>query len=131
MVSNILNVLSEAIRTRQCLAICYRGQRQMRVIEPHVLYTSDSGELVLDAYQIRGYSEGADEAPFWESFRLRHISSISIMRQSFDIRLDAGFDARARKYRNGLLASVIFSQSAHPGLYDFGAPATMLGQVRH
>jgi hypothetical protein len=63
MLPNVLQVISRAIRERRCLAIHYDGQRQVRVVEPHAVYADEHDALVLDAYQIRGYSEAARPTP--------------------------------------------------------------------
>jgi len=51
MIPNILQLLTAAIREKRCVAIRYHDQRHVRVIEPHAIYTHESGELVMDAFQ--------------------------------------------------------------------------------
>ena len=106
MIPNILQLLTTAIREKRCVAIRYHDQRHVRVIEPHVLYTHESGEMVVDAYQTRGYSSSGRPPPFWRPFRLRKIGAISLLKESFETRLREGFAHDKDKYRNGLVAMV-------------------------
>ena len=56
MLPNTIQLISQAIKEKRCIAIRYHDQRQIRVIEPHAVYTDERGELVMDAYQTRGHS---------------------------------------------------------------------------
>ncbi len=106
MLPNVLQVISRAIRERRCLAIHYDGQRQVRVVEPHAVYADEHDALVLDAYQIRGYSEAARPTPFWRPLPLRGISAISLLKERFTPRLSEGFSPDRPKYRRGLVVVV-------------------------
>ncbi len=106
MIPNILKVLTTAIREKRCVAIRYHDQRHVRVVEPHAIYTHESGELVLDAFQTRGYSASGRPPPFWRPFRLKKINAISTIKETFDIRAQEGFSPSKDRYRNGLVAMV-------------------------
>ncbi|UCH53356.1 MAG: WYL domain-containing protein [Pseudomonadota bacterium] len=106
MLANIMQVLSQAIRERHCIAIRYHDQRQVRVVEPHAVYSSDRGELVLDGYQTRGFSSSGRPTPFWRPFRLKRIAAITVLRENFEPRVAEGFSSSRLKYRNGCLAIV-------------------------
>ncbi len=106
MLPNILQILSGAIEHKRCLALRYHDQRQVRVVEPHAIYANERGELVLDAYQIRGFSASGRPPPFWRPFRLKKISAVSVLKEPFEPRLAEGFSPHRLKYRNGLVAIV-------------------------
>jgi predicted DNA-binding transcriptional regulator YafY len=106
MIPNILQLLTTAIREKRCVAVRYHDQRHVRVIEPHVIYTHESGELVMDAFQTRGYSASGRPPPFWRPFRLRKISAVSLLKENFETRLREGFARDKDRYRNGLVAMV-------------------------
>lgn len=106
MESNVLKTLKKAIENRRCLAVRYRGQQGVRVIEPHVAYTNDAGEFVVDCYQIRGFSASGRRPPFWKRLRLKHIVAISVLKQVFEPRLLEGFSTKKPRYKRGLLAIV-------------------------
>jgi len=106
MIPNILQVLTTAIREKRCVAIRYHDQRQVRVIEPHAIYTHESGELVMDAFQTRGYSSSGRPPPFWRPFRLKKISAISPLKENFETRVQEGFSPEKDKYRHGPVAMV-------------------------
>lgn len=106
MLPHVLQAISRAIRERRCLAIHFDGQRQVRVVEPHAVYSDEQDRLVLDAYQIRGYSEAARPPPFWRPFPLGQITTISLLRESFAPRVLEGFSPNRPKYRRGLVVVV-------------------------
>lgn len=125
MIPNILQVLTAAIRDKQCIAIRYHDQRDIRVIEPHVVYTRENGELVVDAYQVRGYSSSGRPPPFWRPFRLRKIDAISLLKERFDTRIKEGFEHDRAKYRRGLVAIIDDRRKA-----NLGPPAVQQSTAR-
>jgi predicted DNA-binding transcriptional regulator YafY len=106
MIPNILNVLTTAIREKRCVAIRYNDQRHVRVVEPHAIYTHESGELILDAFQTRGYSASGRPPPFWRPFRLKKVNAISTIKETFETRAQEGFSHTKDRYRNGLVSIV-------------------------
>ena len=104
--SNILQVLSQAIREKRCIAIRYHDQRQIRVLEPHAIYSGERGELMLDAYQTRGFSSSGRPPPFWRPFRLKKITAVSVLKEAFSPRVSEGFSPDRLKYKNGLVSIV-------------------------
>jgi len=106
MLPNILHQLSQAIRDRRCVAVRYHDQRQVRVIEPHAIYSDERGDMVLDAYQTRGYSASGRPPPFWRPFRLKKIAALQILKEQFEPRTSEGFSTNRLKYRNGVVAIV-------------------------
>lgn len=102
--SNILQVLSRAIKERRCIAIRYQGQRAVRVVEPHAIYSDEQSQLMLDAYQIRGHSSSGRPLPFWRPFRVRKIDGVEVLKNIFVPRTSEGFSAARLKYKNGLVA---------------------------
>ena len=106
MIPNILQLLTKAIGEKHCVAIRYHDQRHVRVVEPHVVYTHESGELVLDAFQTRGYSSSGRPPPFWRPFRLKKINAISVLQENFETRVQEGFSHDKDKYRKGLVVMV-------------------------
>ncbi|HKQ30851.1 MAG TPA: WYL domain-containing protein [Burkholderiales bacterium] len=104
--TNILQVLSQAIRDKRCIAIRYHDQRQIRVVEPHAIYTGERGDLMLDAYQTRGYSASGRPPPFWRPFRLKKITAVSVLKENFTPRMAEGFSPDRLKYKAGLVSVV-------------------------
>lgn len=106
MLPNALQVVTRAIRERRCLAIHFDGQRDVRVVEPHAVYSDEQDRLVLDAYQVRGYSEAGRPTPFWRPFPLGQITTISLLKESFAPRVLEGFSPARLKYRRGLVVVI-------------------------
>lgn len=123
---NILQVLTGAVKDRQCLALRYADQRQIRVVEPHAIYTDERGELVLDAYQTRGYSASGRPPPFWRPLRLKKISGVQVLKESFVPRASEGFSAARLKYRKGLVAIV----EQPPAAFVYPTAASDMGPPR-
>lgn len=113
MLPNILKVLSEAIRDCHRVAIRYHGQREIRVIEPHAIYANERGELVVDGFQVKGYSATGRKEPYWRPFRLKKIASVSKLKETFDIRVADGFSVTRPRYRKGLVAIVESNKPMH------------------
>lgn len=125
MAQNILQLLVSAIKERHCVAIRYRDQTQIRVIEPHAIYTDESGEIVVDSYQTRGYSAGGRPTPFWRPFRVKKITALSVLKEGFSPRFAEGFSPSKLKYRNGFVAMV--DEQANSFVYPFQANPEEMG----
>ncbi|MFQ6021646.1 MAG: WYL domain-containing protein [Acidiferrobacterales bacterium] len=106
MVPNILNLLKKAINERRCLALRYRDQGGVRVVEPHAAYTRESGEVVVDCYQTRGYSSSGRQPPFWKRFRIKKIAALSVLKDTFTPRVEEGFSSDKSKYKRDAVAIV-------------------------
>lgn len=106
MLPNTIQLISQAIKEKRCVAIRYHDQRQIRVVEPHAVYTDERGELVMDGYQTRGFSASGRPPPFWRPFRLSKITAVSVLKERFEPRVSEGFSANRLKYRSGLVAIV-------------------------
>jgi predicted DNA-binding transcriptional regulator YafY len=125
MLPNTIQLISQAIKEKRCIAIRYHDQRQIRVIEPHAVYTDERGELVMDAYQTRGHSASGRPPPFWRPFRLKRITAVSVLKEKFLPRIAEGFSANRLKYRSGLVAIVQDSKPAFG--YVYPAQTTEIG----
>ncbi|MBI3896696.1 MAG: WYL domain-containing protein [Gammaproteobacteria bacterium] len=128
MSPNILQVLTQAIKDRRCVALRYHDQREIRVVEPHAIYTDDRSALVLDAYQVRGFSSSGRPVPFWRPFRLKEISAVQVVGETFMPRTTEGFSAARLKYKNGLVA--IVQTSSAPRFAYPPATAAEMGPPR-
>ncbi len=125
MLPNAIQLISQAIKDKRCIAIRYHDQRQIRVVEPHAIYTDERGELVMDCYQTRGYSASGRPPPFWRPFRMKKITAVSVLKETFQPRITEGFSANRLKYRSGLVAIVQDSQPTFG--YVYPAQTTEVG----
>jgi len=119
MVPRISEILSSAITSRRRIAIRYKNQTHIRILEPHILYRTRSGRCVVESYQVRGYSSGGRVPPFWRPFQLRKINSVDVLDEMFEPRMGEGFEA-IRKLITGEILCVI---DAAPNEYTFLNPA--------
>lgn len=113
MLPNILQVMTKAVKEKRCVAVRYHDQRQIRVLEPHAIYTDEHGELIVDGFQTRGHSSSGRPTPFWRPFRLKKITAVSVLKEAFEPRTEEGFSAQRLKYQNHLVA---IAENRRPGL---------------
>lgn len=109
--SDTLQVLTGAIKQRRCIAIRYRDQNQIRVVEPHAIYKDEAGEIVVECFQTRGYSAAGRGAPYWRPFRVRKIAALSVLAETFQPRVAEGYSPHKPRYKNGLVALVQVSDA--------------------
>ncbi len=112
MTQNILQALITAVKSKSCVAIRYYDQSESRVIEPHAVYTAENGEIVVDAYQTRGYSSSGRPPPFWRPFRLKKITAITPLKERFATRIREGFMPHKAIYRRNLIMMVDHGEQA-------------------
>lgn len=118
MIQNITKFLIKAVKEKRCVAIRYRKQKDIRVMEPHAIYTNNRGEVVVEGFQTRGHSASGRTEPFWRPFRIQKISAISVLKESFEPRVKEGFVSNRPRYCSGLLAIVDTSKKAPTFLYS-------------
>ena len=75
-----------ALEDRRVLQITY-GTGAMRVIQPHAILRKPDGTELVEAYQVRGFSDsGADHG--WRHFNIGDISHAEPMEEYFEPRRD-------------------------------------------
>lgn len=74
------NLVQSAVTTSQYIEIDYPPGR--RVVAPHILGRTSSGEIMLSVYQVSGASD-SDETTGWKSFHLDRISHVAILDKKF------------------------------------------------
>jgi len=80
-------IICRAIRERIVIKFTY--DEETRIVEPFTLgYHKETGNLVLSAYQVGGYSKSQSE-PAWRLYNVENISKLSLT------------DKQAQKHRKG------------------------------
>jgi len=115
MIPNLHKTIASAIRNKRRLVIRYNGRTRSRVIEPHVLFKSESGEVGLLAYQVRGYHSSKRNGSYWRPFQLHKIDNIHVSQELFEPRVSHGYEAVARSLKGEILSSL----EQCPGEYRF------------
>lgn len=108
---NVIKLIAKAIKERRVIAIRYRGQDDLRVVEPHALYRNERGEITVDGYQVRGFSASGRPPPFWRPYRLKIITAITVLPDHFTARMNEGFSLDKKRYKKELLAAVDTTQT--------------------
>lgn len=106
MIPNIQNTVAAAVRSRRRLKIHYDGRVAARVLEPHILYTSEDKVLTLLAFQVKGFHSSTRRGPFWRPFQLRKIDRFSVTDELFEPRIEAGFFKVAAMVKGQVLLRV-------------------------
>jgi len=78
------NQIITAIKSRRQLKINYKNEGH-RIIYPHILYFSSTGNKLLDAYQISGYSEHPEDIPTWRPYYISKITELIVLNDKFEI----------------------------------------------
>jgi hypothetical protein len=109
MLPNLIPTLTAAIRNRRCVTLRYDGRKETRTVEPHLLFraTADpKGDVVLVAYQVRGYHSGQREGSFWRPFGLNKIDGLTVTQELFVPRLAYGYEKVLAAIKNEILVRI-------------------------
>lgn len=77
---NLESVICEAISQKRLLQFAYDDLT--RIVEPHLLGRKTSGNVVLSAYLVDGYSESDDE-PYWRNFVVEEMEFTVMLDEKF------------------------------------------------
>lgn len=72
-----------------------------RVCHPHVVYETPGGKVLVEAYQVDGYSSSRPE-PGWRHFDVQQVSEIVVTDDRFSI--DPGYDRDSPKRHGRVIA---------------------------
>jgi predicted DNA-binding transcriptional regulator YafY len=75
-----------ALEERQVLLLTY-GTGGPRTVQPHAIVRKPDGTEILEAYQVRGYTE-TDAEHGWKSFEIGRIESLELLQERFEPRRD-------------------------------------------
>ena len=104
-----------ALEERRVLQITY-GTDGMRVIQPHAILRKPDGTELVEAYQMRGHSEGSGEQG-WRHFNIGRISHAEPTEEHFEPRRDF----RPISGRSGeLLATVRTEEAERDSRFEIG-----------
>jgi len=93
--------LIDAVRMHRAVELVYRGGGGVRIVYPHAVYRTASGDLRVDGLQVGGAtSSGA--LPGWRDFNLMKIAEVRVLEAEFEPAPD--FNPEADRYRHGVLA---------------------------
>lgn len=106
MIPNLYKTLASAIRNKRRVVLRYSGRSRSRVVEPHVLFKSDDGEISLLAYQVRGYHSSKRNGSFWRAFQLKKIDGIHVSAELFSARVSQGYAAVAGSLKGEVMAAL-------------------------
>jgi predicted DNA-binding transcriptional regulator YafY len=96
--------LIDAVRAHRAVELLYRTRAGVdaRVVHPHAVYRTSSGDLRLDGVQVSGFTRSGP-LPGWRAFELMKIADVRVLDVRFEPASD--FDSGSSKYRHGLLAA--------------------------
>lgn len=79
-------IIDQALDEQRLLQITYGGGGA-RAIQPHAILRKPNGTELLEAYQVRGDSEGGVEHG-WKHFDLTRIADVRLLNERFEPRRD-------------------------------------------
>lgn len=106
MIPNLYKTIASAIRNGRRIVIRYNGRPGSRVVEPHMLFKSESGGMGLLAYQVRGYHSSKRNGSYWRAFHLQKIDNIHVSQELFEPRVGHGYAAVSRSIKGEILAAL-------------------------
>lgn len=106
MIPNLYKTIASAMRNGRRIVIRYNGRSGSRVVEPHVLFKSESGEIGLLGYQVRGYHSSKRNGSYWRAFQLQKIDNIHVSQELFEPRVSHGYSAVARSLKGEIMAAL-------------------------
>jgi hypothetical protein len=130
MVPVVLKLLTKAAKERRRAAIRYNGQRQLTVVEPHVIYMDDDGSVVANCFQVKGRSSSGKKPPFWKTFRVTKIDAVFLLNVPFEAARVEGFKLNQRDYSRGLIAMAYDRPPAIPQRHQQRHSDKLLAQTR-
>jgi hypothetical protein len=92
-----------AINRQRVVELRYEGDATVRVVHPHILYRTSTGNEVFDAYQVSGPTHSG-QLPGWRPFDLGKVLAFTERAEEFSIA--PGYNPSAPKYRHGIVAHV-------------------------
>jgi hypothetical protein len=126
----VLKLLSKAAKERRRAAIRYEGQRHLRVVEPHVIYLDDEGNVVADCYQVKGQSSSGKAPPFWKTIRITKIDAVFLLSTPFEAEIVEGFGLNRASHAPGLIAAAYDRPPSLPQRARDQESKTLAGQGR-
>lgn len=103
---NTLRILSQAIHEKRCVAIRCDGKNRLITIEPHVIYTDEHNNIVIDCFQKNNTDKDNGHEGFWNAINWRKINAVFWLNTFFSPRINQGFVEADQKYQTGLVAMV-------------------------
>lgn len=81
--------LCDAIRDGEIIEFTYEGA--IRIVEPFIYGTDQSGAQLLKGYQIGGFNKSDDNSYTWDTYKVDDIGTVKFIGKKFDDRR-AGYD---------------------------------------
>jgi len=96
---DIQEIIIKAIRSKCKVTLNYKWEG-MRIVCPHVIYRSSTGKILVDTYQVSGYSNHPADIPGWRPFDISKITELNILNETFD--LADGYNPLSERYTNSI-----------------------------
>jgi predicted DNA-binding transcriptional regulator YafY len=80
----MLDKIRAAVLENRVIAIEYdKAPQGTRLVQPHILFQSTAGRILLDAFQIDGVTTSGEGLPSWRRFSLDKILHVDVLPQTF------------------------------------------------
>ncbi len=95
----VKNKIIDAIKSKHKVELNYKGEGY-RIVCPHVIYISTTGKVLVDSYQLSGYSNHSEKIPDWRPFDIEKITTLKILDDTFDVA--PGYNPFSDRYSNAI-----------------------------
>lgn len=102
----MMDDLAQAVNERQVLQLAMRRDPpgSHRMGEPHVLYKSSKGTVLLHIYQTAGHSSSG-QLPAWRQLNVGEVMSARATGSTFRPRLNEGYNPGNRKFYRQIICA--------------------------
>lgn len=113
MTTHTSKIILFSIRNRRRILLRYGGRSKSRIVEPHMLYETKQGQLILLGYQVRGYHSSRRNSSYWRPFQLSKIEAIHLTEETFQSRSEYGYTTITRNLNGNVILAVERDQSRY------------------
>lgn len=87
----MIEELCKAIGNKNVVTLCGKGDRDNRVVEPHIVYRAPNDNLLVDFYQTAGYSTSG-KLPAWRRLLIDDVVEMHALTDHFETRIKEGYN---------------------------------------
>lgn len=101
MPNSVTSKLKEAIQKKVKVYIKYKDNPAAREVYPHAVFVSNATNVILDAYQVSGYTSSNSKFPQWKQFNMKDIVEVTLSDETF--KKVKTFNAKSNRYKDSVI----------------------------
>jgi hypothetical protein len=80
---SLIDTIIRAIESKNKLEFTYNDETGSRAVYPHAMYKNSQDHLILDAYQVSGFTTSDGKLPQWKMFNVVSIAKLTVLDETF------------------------------------------------